>query len=137
MTEAEIENLDLIRHTPGIFQKAVPKAFEVRATVVGTRIFAARIDSQAQDETRLDWRRRPFDVEDEPIHLPDDVAERVRLFMDAFGLVYGAFDFIVTPKGAWVFLEVNAAGQYMWVEAKTGLPITDALVDVLSAPCLA
>ena len=137
VTGAEIENLDLIRHTPGIFQAAVAKAFEVRATVVGPRIFAARIDSQAQDETRLDWRRRPFDVDDEPIGLPDDVADRVRAFMDAFGLIYGAFDFIVRPDGTWVFLEVNPAGQYMWVEAKTGLPITDALVDVLSAPCLA
>jgi hypothetical protein len=46
--------------------------------------------------------------------------------------VYGAFDFIVTPKGHYVFLEVNPAGQYMWVEAKTRLPITLALAEVLS-----
>jgi hypothetical protein len=43
-------------------------------------------------------------------------------------------DFIVTPEGQHVFLEVNPAGQYMWVESKTGLPITAALVDALSTP---
>ena len=56
--------------------------------------------------------------------------------MDAFGLLYGAFDFIVTPEGRHVFLEVNPAGQYLWVEAKTGLQITSAVVDALTAPCV-
>jgi glutathione synthase/RimK-type ligase-like ATP-grasp enzyme len=135
VTEAALAQLDLVHLTPGIFQALVPKAYEVRATVIGERIFAARIDSQAQEATRLDWRHRPFDVDDTPIELPTDVAAQVHAFMAAFGLVYGAFDFIVTPEGRFVFLEVNPAGQYMWVEAQTGLPITAALVDALAAPC--
>jgi hypothetical protein len=41
----------------------------------------------------------------------------------------------VTPEGRYVFLEVNPAGQYMWIESKLGLPITAALADALSDPC--
>jgi len=135
ITETALASLDSIRLTPGIFQTLVPKAYEVRATVVGERIFAARIDSQSHEVTSIDWRHRPFEVDEQPIDLPPDITAKVHTLMVDLGLVYGAFDFIVTPQGRYVFLEVNPAGQYMWIEAKTGLPITAALVDALSAPC--
>jgi glutathione synthase/RimK-type ligase-like ATP-grasp enzyme len=136
VSEESLRQLDLIRTSPGIFQKYVAKAYEVRATVVGDRIFAVRIDSQANPETAIDWRRRPFDV-DKPIELPADIQAKTHALMRAFGLNYGAFDFIVTPDGRHVFLEVNPAGQYLWVEAETKLPITAALVDLLGRPCQA
>jgi glutathione synthase/RimK-type ligase-like ATP-grasp enzyme len=136
VSEQSLRQLDLIQTSPGIFQKYVPKAYEVRATVVGDRIFAVRIDSQANPETAIDWRRRPFDV-DKPIELPADIQAKTHALMRAFGLNYGAFDFIVTPDGRHVFLEVNPAGQYLWVEAETKLPITTALVDLLGRPCQA
>jgi glutathione synthase/RimK-type ligase-like ATP-grasp enzyme len=135
MTQKELVKLDLIRVSPGIFQKFVAKAYEVRATVVGSRVFSGRINSQASDETRIDWRHKPFEIDEEPIKLPDDIESKIHALMKVFGLVYGAFDFIVTPEGRHVFLEVNPAGQYLWVEAKTKLPITSALVDELSAAC--
>jgi glutathione synthase/RimK-type ligase-like ATP-grasp enzyme len=132
LTERELATLDLVRNTPGIFQRLVPKAYEVRTTVVGHKIFSGKIDSQAHSETQIDWRRRPFDIDKQPIQLPYEIEQKLHKFMDAFGLVYGAFDFIVTPQGQHIFLEVNPAGQYMWVEAATHLPITQALADVLS-----
>jgi len=137
LTKKEIANLDLIRQTPGIFQELVPKAYEVRTTVVGRKVFSARIDSQAHAETKIDWRHLPFEVDDRPLELPSDIERKVHALMDAFGLVYGAFDFIVTPDARHVFLEINPAGQYMWIEAKTGLGITAALVDALVDPCAA
>ena len=133
VTEDALETLDLIRITPGIFQRLVPKAYELRVTVVGRRVFAARIDSQSRAETRVDWRRLPFQV-DAVADLPQVVEARLHEFMSAFGLAYGAFDFIVTPEGRHVFLEVNPAGQYMWIETKLGLRITGALADVLTVP---
>lgn len=53
--------------------------------------------------------------------------------MDELGLVYGALDFVVTPDGQWVFLEVNPGGQFGWLQLYTGLSMTDALADVLAA----
>jgi glutathione synthase/RimK-type ligase-like ATP-grasp enzyme len=134
VTEQSLQQLELIQTSPGVFQKYVTKSYEVRATVVGEQIFAVRIDSQAHAETAIDWRRRPFDL-DKPVDLPADVQAKMHALMRAFGLNYGAFDLIVTPDGRHVFLEVNPAGQYLWVEAATKLPITAALVDLLSHPC--
>ncbi len=134
VTDKALATLDLIRVTPGVFQELVPKAYELRVTVVGSRIFSARIDSQSRPETKIDWRHLPFAV-DAAIDLPSEVEARIRALMKTLGLVYGALDFVVTPQGRHVFLEVNPAGQYMWIESKLGLPITAALADVLSDPC--
>ncbi len=136
LTEDTIANLDLIKLTPGIFQERIDKAYEVRATVVGSRIFSARIDSQSHTEAKLDWRRALHDVEYEPIIIPGEIHQKIQLFMQAFGLMYGAFDFVVTPDFRYVFLEINPSGQYMWLECATGLGITSALADLLVESCL-
>jgi glutathione synthase/RimK-type ligase-like ATP-grasp enzyme len=44
-----------VAHTMHLFQRWVPKAFEVRLTVVDGGFFAARIDADS-DEARTDWR---------------------------------------------------------------------------------
>jgi hypothetical protein len=135
VTPKEYDNLDLIRATPGVFQHFVAKAYELRVTVVGDRIFTGRINSQDNAESTIDWRHRPFDMEREPYALPPALGDSILAFMRGFGLIYGAFDFIVTPAGDYVFLEINPGGQYMWVESATGMPITESLVDILCAGC--
>jgi hypothetical protein len=135
VTDETLANLDLIRITPGIFQERIDKSYELRITVIGARIFAVKIDSQALAETQLDWRHAQHDVAYEPVTLPREIATKITAFMEHLGLVYGAFDFIVTPDGRYVFLEVNPGGAYMWVEAATGLGITPALADALIEPC--
>jgi hypothetical protein len=39
---------------------------------------------------------------------------------------------ILTPDDRHVFLEVNPVGEYFWLEAKPGLPISAALAEVLT-----
>jgi glutathione synthase/RimK-type ligase-like ATP-grasp enzyme len=51
--------------------------------------------------------------------------------MDYFELNYGAIDIIVTPDNRHIFLEVNPAGEFFWLERCPGLPISKALADVL------
>jgi hypothetical protein len=53
-------------------------------------------------------------------------------FLEAFGLSFGAFDFVVTPDGEWVMFECNPFGQYGWLEEALDLPITAALADLLT-----
>jgi hypothetical protein len=38
-----------------------------------------------------------------------------------------------TPAGDYYFLEVNPAGQWAFVEERTQLPITKAMVDLLAS----
>jgi hypothetical protein len=48
--------------------------------------------------------------------LPEKFRDRLLAFHSRARLVYGAYDFIVTPGGEYVFLEVNQVGQWLWIE---------------------
>jgi hypothetical protein len=52
--------------------------------------------------------------------------------MAGLGLRYAALDFVITPAREWVFLELNPAGQYGWIEDQTGAPLTEHLADLLT-----
>ena len=133
VTDEVLSSLSLIRHTPGIFQELVPKDYEVRLTVVADKMFAAKLLSQKDDRTKIDWRIAPHDIKYEPIELPADVRDKVSDFMAKNRLTYSCIDFIVTPEGRHVFLESNPRGQYLWIEHYTGMPITEAVADALMA----
>lgn len=126
-------NPDSIERAPGIFQSRIPKAYEVRATVVGNEILAAHIDSQALVSTALDWRHDQTSLSYRKWILPDDVAQRLIEMNRRLGLEFGAYDLIVTPDGEYVFLEVNPLGQWLWIEQRTGLPVSRTLAERLCA----
>lgn len=44
------------------------------------------------------------------VTLPNEITTKINAFMQSLELIYGAFDFIVTPGGRYVFLEVNPGG---------------------------
>ncbi|MEZ4456069.1 MAG: hypothetical protein R2882_05895 [Gemmatimonadales bacterium] len=67
-----------------------------------------------------------------PHELPLEVQERILLLMRRLGLEYGAIDFRLTPEGEYVFLEINPAGQFLYIEQATGLPIAAALAGHLA-----
>jgi hypothetical protein len=123
---------DSVRYTPVLFQSYVPKKVELRVTVVGQRVFAAEIHSQASHHTRHDWRRYDFSqTVYRPHGLPQDVERRCVQLVERLGLCFGAIDMILTPDDEYVFLEINPNGQYLWIEDLTGLAISDALCDLL------
>lgn len=132
VTPSEIGYADAVRYCPAIFQAYVPKRLELRITVVGDRVFPCEIHSQETERTRYDWRR--YDLQHTPhrVHaLPDDVAAQCVRIVRELGLCYGAIDLILTPDGRYVFLEVNPMGQYLWIEKLTGMPISEAICDLL------
>jgi hypothetical protein len=132
LTPQDLTNFEVVGENPIVLQQYVEKQYEVRYTVVGQRHFVARIDSQVSDVSRTDWRR--YDLKTTPyteIEPPEQVRDRVRDFMKRVELNYGGLDFIVDENSDWVFLEINALGQYLWVEDLTGLPISEAIADWL------
>ncbi|TKK87982.1 ATP-dependent carboxylate-amine ligase [Herbidospora galbida] len=128
----DVIHADAIRLAPVIVQEYVVKQVELRVTVVGRAVFAAEIHSQESNHTRFDWRRYDLgSTRHEPHRLPTDVARRCVEIVERLGLRYGAIDLILTPDGRYVFLEVNPSGQWLWIESATGLPISEALCDLL------
>ncbi|WP_214102734.1 MvdC/MvdD family ATP grasp protein [Acrocarpospora catenulata] len=128
----DVIHADAIRFAPVIVQEYVAKRVELRVTVVGRAVFAAEIHSQESNHTRFDWRRYDLgNTRHQPHRLPAEVARRCVEIVERLGLCYGAIDLILTPEGRYVFLEVNPSGQWLWIESATGLPISEAICDLL------
>jgi glutathione synthase/RimK-type ligase-like ATP-grasp enzyme len=132
VSRRDVGHVRAIQFCPAIFQAYVPKRVELRITVVGQAVFAAEIHSQVSHQTRHDWRR--YDHNETPYfphELPDQLEQRCAQLVERLGLCYGAIDMVLTPDGRYVFLEINPNGQYLWIEDATGLPISDAICDLL------
>lgn len=121
-----------IELAPALFQEYIHKKFEIRVTVVGDRVFAASINSQDIDVALHDWRKAPpGSLSFRSYRLPDSVSERCASLVASFGLTFGAIDMVKTPKGDYVFLELNPNGQWGWLENPTGDPYTSAIANLL------
>jgi MvdD family ATP-grasp ribosomal peptide maturase len=133
VSHEDLADLDGLQLCPMTFQEQVPKALELRTTVVGNRVFTASIDSQASAAAQYDWRKDGVALlgDWKRFELPGEVEHRLLRLMDYFSLNYGAIDFILTPDGRYVFLEINPVGEFFWLEDCPGLPISSAIADVL------
>jgi glutathione synthase/RimK-type ligase-like ATP-grasp enzyme len=129
---AEMAVLDHVRFAPVIFQEYIPAACDLRITVVGQRIFPAAIYS-APAAYQVDFRMEMERARIEATTLPPDVEQALLVLMRKLGLVYGAIDLRLTPDGRYVFLEVNPAGQWQFIEHATGQPIAAELAHCLVA----
>ncbi len=127
--EDEAQLLDLVQLAPVIFQEYVP-GVDIRATIVGDDIHAAEIDAR-RTAYPVDFRMNFDNIEIVPVDLPSGLQAQIRMLRDRLGLTYGALDFRRTDDGRHVFLEVNPAGQWLFVEHATGQPITAALAQRL------
>ena len=127
---ADLSGLSLC---PATFQELLPKSLEIRVTVVGQRVMSASIDSQVSARAAYDWRRDGVRMVQDwrPYQLRLEVEEKILRLMDYFSLNYGTIDIILTPDGRHVFLELNPSGEFFWLEQTPGLPISDAIADLL------
>ncbi|HEV2830330.1 MAG TPA: MvdD family ATP-grasp ribosomal peptide maturase [Pyrinomonadaceae bacterium] len=133
VSRADLEDLNGLSLCPMTFQEQLPKALELRTTVVGDRVFTASIDSQVSAQAQYDWRKDGVALLKnwQRFDLPRNVEQQLLELMDYFALNYGAIDFILTPEGRYVFLEINPVGEFFWLEDSPGLPISSAIADVL------
>lgn len=140
MSAEKLTKVASVSGCPVTFQQYVEKSVEIRITVVGDELFSAEIHSQEIEETKIDFRRMSFSHENRrvPTHrvhaLPDDISLKLLQLMKRLNLLFGCIDMILTPDGEYVFLEVNPSGQWNWIEVMTGLPISEALADLLVNP---
>lgn len=133
-TEVGTEHLDHISpfSQPVLLQERLTINAELRVTVVGDECFAARI---RQPDRQIDWRRRlgaGSVLRYESCRLESEVRLKLIELMRLLGLEFAAIDLAETPRGI-VFLEVNPSGSFLWLERGLGLPITDAICDLIAA----
>ncbi|MFE1955844.1 ATP-grasp ribosomal peptide maturase [Streptomyces sp. NPDC059524] len=125
-----------VAHGPTLLQRRVRKVADIRLTVVGDRLFAARARSEPQaeeaDEAVVDVRFNDTAGPWRPVHVPRRVADGVHAYLTRAQLAYGAFDFAEDADGIWWFLECNQSGQFGFVEIETGQRIGRAVAEWLA-----
>ena len=112
---------------PVIVQEFVEHEAELRVYDVNGQLHGFEIIKEAPADPWLSGAR----VQARLVRLPPAVATAARVLASAFGLRYGAFDFLVRA-GSPVFLEVNPDGDWRWAEIRSGSsPVTAAVARML------
>lgn len=129
-------DLDGLHLAPAIFQQIIEPLFDVRVTVVGDQVFAAKVVlSEAVESTIVDWRighaRGKGKLLFEAYDLPPGIGERCVTLTKRLNLPFGAIDFVCDKEGRLWFLEINPNGQWAFVEEATGQPVGKAIADLL------
>ncbi len=131
---AMLEDDASLRQCPGIYQAYVDKRCDLRVTAIGERFFPARLRSQHRDGF-VDWRVRQAvqGLQAEPGELSGADEDKLRALMRELGLAFGCIDLAVDGDGRAHFLEVNQAGQFLFVEHLVPqLPLLRAMSAMLA-----
>jgi MvdC family ATP-grasp ribosomal peptide maturase len=132
VTKKDLDEGDLLRHSPMVFQERITKACELRIAIVGDQLFVGSIDARNSWKGQVDWRlASPDEVRWERGQVPREVATAIKALMSKLGLVYGAIDLIQTLDDDYVFLEVNPGGEWGMLERDLNYPISEAIADAL------
>jgi hypothetical protein len=127
----EIQHLQDILLCPVMLQEEIEGPADIRVTIVGQAVFAARIDRSERypgPDARID-----LDARCVPHTLPDDVSDALLLVMEGLGLSFATVDLKLTPANEYVFFEVNPQGQFLYIEILTEQPISAAVADFLAS----
>lgn len=127
VTEEDLESLDGLKYCPMIFQNMVDKEYELRVIYVDGEIFAGAINAKETEKGKVDWRlARPGECWWEHSELPEDIKDKIVVFMRSMKLIYGAIDIIKTPDDKYIFLEVNPGGEWGMIEKFLDYPVSMA-----------
>lgn len=122
---------DSITIAPGIYQEYINKKFELRITIVGSDVFAVKILAPVESSSVIDWRSSISKDIYEDYQLTEALQSQILELHLRFGLVYGAYDFIIDDQDNLVFLEVNPSGQWLWLERRLNHPISKKIAQIL------
>jgi glutathione synthase/RimK-type ligase-like ATP-grasp enzyme len=99
----------------------------VRCYVIGDAVYGAEIRSSAIDF------REDLEAELIPLDLSEKIQRKCREIAHTLHLAWTAIDWRMTPEGDFVFLEANPSPMFLYFEQRTGFPITQRLVQLLTA----
>lgn len=116
VTQEMLDDADAVKLIPCHFQEYIDKRYELRVTVVGSQVFAAKLYSQDDERTRVDSRNMAADIRYEKVNLDEELAAKCVNFVRSYGLEYGAIDLLVDKTGQVIFLENNPNGQFLYVQ---------------------
>lgn len=128
----DYEQLDRIQFCPTYFQEFINKVADIRVTVIGEKVFAAKIHSQEHEETKIDWRKaEKLKLRYEKINLTSELESLCIKLTKKLSLNFGAIDLVEDMKGDYYFLEINPNGQWAWIEKQLDYKISHEIAKLL------
>jgi len=129
-TPAHSKRIPDLTWCPTQFQQYV-SGHDYRVHVVGDKVYAAEISSQADDYRYA--ARDGLAAEVKPATLADDLVLRCRSVAAALGLLFAGIDLRLTDEGHWICFEVNPSPGFTYYESATGQPLALAVAQLLSS----
>ncbi|MEH6421808.1 hypothetical protein [Pseudomonas sp. CGJS7] len=129
-----LDDDDSLLHCPGIYQVYVDKRYDLRVTAIGDRYLAARLYCE-HDDGVVDWRARQAvqGLRAQAGELSAADQAKLAALMRELGLVFGCIDLAIDANGDAHFLEINQAGQFLFVEDLVpSLPLLRAMSAMLA-----
>jgi glutathione synthase/RimK-type ligase-like ATP-grasp enzyme len=126
-----VEQKNKISECPRIFQNFIEKEYELRITVIGNKVFTVRIDVSKNSRAYIDWKYSKMQDIYTIINLESRLESLIKSFHKKANLSIATYDIIKSSDVEYYFLEYNPAGQWIWIEEKLGLQITDELAKFL------
>ncbi|WP_162922469.1 hypothetical protein [Aliivibrio sp. EL58] len=120
-------NTDLFKFSPVYLQDYIEKDYEVRVTVIDNNFFPVKITST----NNIDWRKPNNTVSYSMFDIPNEIKEKCLNYMKLCNMHFGCFDLLIKDSN-WYFLEMNANGQWAWLELETGYEISHAIINHLT-----
>lgn len=121
-----------IKQAPIIIQEFLQNKMDIRATVIGNKVFAAAITNNG-DKIIGDWRKeKKEELCYTPISLPTSVQSQIFALMQYLGLSFGGVDLALVDN-TYYFIEVNPTGEWGWLRLSANLPIDKTIVDLLTS----
>jgi ATP-GRASP peptide maturase of grasp-with-spasm system len=123
------------RMAPSFFQRYIEKRLELRIFFLDRTFLPVAIFSQADDQTRVDYRKYNLENPNRmiPFQLPQEVEHKLSLLNDKLGLNTGSIDMIVDKEGQFYFLEVNPTGQFAGLSESCNLSVERRIAERLLA----
>ena len=115
---------------PFLIQEHLHAARHRRVVTVARRVWSGVLDAS---DLPLDWRSEPaahhsFRVDDPPL----EVANGAAAIAQRLDLGYSSQDWVETKNGEHVLLDINPAGQWLFLPTKIADAVTEALANWLN-----
>jgi hypothetical protein len=111
--------------TPWLIQEYIPATKDITVVFVRGEVFGFELNREGFLDQTVDWREMGPDTATDawlPHALPKKIVDSIRPFMNDLGLHFGRLDMLFC-EGDYFFLEVNANGEWAWLDfdGKNGL----------------
>ncbi len=99
---------------PTLFQRCIPKKYEIRSFYLHGEFYSMAIFSQNDAQTKVDFRvyNEHIPNRNVPFKLSGDIEQKLKMLMEKTGFESGSIDLIYSTDQRFYFLEVNPIGHF-------------------------